>query len=275
MSNDSTKKTITVALGVCLVCSVLVSTAAVSLKAIQDKNKEMDKLKNILSAGDLYTSGMDIKATFAEKVNAVLIDLKSGEIVPESDYTDELNPADFDIKAMAKSPEYGTEIPVNVDLADIKRMPKHMTVFQVKEGGKTSKYILPMYGKGLWSTMYGFMALDADLKTIKGFTFYEHGETPGLGGEVDNPLWKKLWIGKKAFDNNWQVRITVLKGPVDPTDADAQYKVDGLSGSTLTTRGVDNLIRFWLGENGYEPYLSKLRGEKGGLACDPATNPNC
>lgn len=265
MSNDSTKKTLFVALGVCLVCSVLVSTAAVTLKSIQEKNKEMDKLKNILSAGDLYSPGLDIKATYAEKIDPILVDLQSGKAIPESEYTDELNPADFDIKNMAKSSKYGKSIPADEDLPDIKRMPRIMTVFQVKEGDHVSKFILPMYGKGLWSTMYGFMALDADLKTIKGFTFYEHGETPGLGGEVDNPRWKRLWVGKKAFDDNWQVKITVLKGLVDPTDKNAQYKVDGLSGSTLTTRGIDNLIQFWLGESGYGNYLESLRASQSGV----------
>ena len=80
-------------------------------------------------------------------------------------------------------------------LHDIKRKPKYMVIYEVEEGDKIDKYIFPIYGKGLWSTMYGFIALDKDLKTIKGFTFYEHGETPGLGGEVDNPKWKNIVEG--------------------------------------------------------------------------------
>jgi len=136
-----------------------------------------------------------------------------------------------------------------------------MVIYKVLDDGEISKLILPIYGKGLWSTMYGFIALDRDLCTIKGFTFYEHGETPGLGGEVDNPRWKKSWLGKQAFDENGNCRIHVIKGKVDMNDTNAIYKVDGLSGSTLTTRGVDQTVRFWLGDWGYKPFLDKMRGE--------------
>lgn len=259
MSNDSTKKTIAVALGVCLVCSVLVSTAAVTLKSIQDRNKELDKLKNILTAGDLYQEGMNIKTVYAERIQPELIDLETGQIIPESEYTDRLDPVTFDIKQMAKDPDYSKEIPSDLDKANIRRMPIRMTIYKVMAADTVSKYILPMYGKGLWSTMYGFMALHTDLTTIMGFTFYEHGETPGLGGEVDNPRWKRLWIGKQAFDLDGNIQITVVKGTVDPMSEEADYQVDGLSGSTLTTRGVDNLVKFWLGETGYGPWFHQQK----------------
>ena len=107
--------------------------------------------------------------------------------------------------------------------------------------------------------MYGFLALDADLRTIRGFGFYEHGETPGLGGEVDNPLWKSQWQGKLAFDEAWETRITVLKGKVNPNNPNAQFQVDGLSGATITARGVRDLLKFWLGEDGFGPFLAKMR----------------
>lgn len=259
MSNDSTKKTLTVALAVCLVCSVLVSTAAVTLKSIQDRNKELDKLKNILSAGDLYHEGMDIRAVYAERIRPELIDLETGRTIPESEYTDAIHPAEFDIKAAAKNPKFSKPIPDSLDTADIGRRPGIMPVYKVMDADTVSRYILPMYGKGLWSTMYGFMALHTDLTTIMGFTFYEHGETPGLGGEVDNPRWKRLWIGKQAFDKKGNVRITVVKGAVDPMSDAADYQVDGLSGSTLTTRGVNNLVRFWLGDAGYGAWFDRLR----------------
>ncbi|NQT25380.1 Na(+)-translocating NADH-quinone reductase subunit C [candidate division KSB1 bacterium] len=262
MSNDSTKKTITVALGVCLVCSILVSTAAVSLKSIQDRNKELDKLKNILSAGDLYHDGVDINAVYAERIQPELIDLETGLIIPETDFTKKLNPAKFDIKAMAKDPEFSKEIPSELDKGDIGRMPTKMAIYKVMDGNDVSRYILPMYGKGLWSTMYGFMALHTDITTIMGFTFYEHGETPGLGGEVDNPRWKRLWIGKQAFDMDGNIQITVVKGIVDPMSEEADYQVDGLSGSTLTTRGVDNLVKFWLGDTGYGTWFSRIKEQQ-------------
>jgi Na+-transporting NADH:ubiquinone oxidoreductase subunit C len=264
MSNDSTKKTLLVALGVCFVASILVSTAAVGFKPRQENNKKLDLLKNILSAGNLYEEGIDIDKTYKEKISAEIIDLKTGDLVPKEKYDAECNVDEFNVNAMASSSEWGKDIPAANDIAGIKRMPKAMVVYTVKNEGKVDKYILPIYGKGLWSTLYGFVALDKDLHTIKGFTFYQHGETPGLGGEVDNPKWKAQWIGKQAYDKDGNLKIEVIKGVVDRSSDNAKYQIDGLSGSTLTTRGVNNLVRFWLSENGYGPFLAKLKGGSNG-----------
>ncbi len=137
-----------------------------------------------------------------------------------------------------------------------------MIVYKVIQNSIIEQYIFPIYGKGLWSTMWGFISLEKDLHTIRGLTFYEQGETPGLGGEVDNPDWKKIWVGKKAFDTRGKLRIKVIKGEVDPSSPEAKYQVDGLSGSTLTTRGVNNLVRFWLGKHGYGPFLERLKVQR-------------
>ena len=97
--------------------------------------------------------------------------------------------------------------------------------------------IMPIEGKGLWSTLYGFLSLDADMNTVRGITFYKHGETPGLGGEVDNPNWKALWNERQAFDADGSVEISVIKGRAGPASEDP-HRVDGLSGATLTSKGV-------------------------------------
>ena len=262
MSGESNTKNILVVLGVCLVCSVLVSTAAVSLNRIQKTNKQLDKSKNILMAGDLLTDNANIEEIFQEKIRSDIIELSTGNTVPEEEYNDVLNIENFDIKAMAKDPEYGVDIPSDKDLAQIKRMPKHMAIYKVVENDQVQKFILPIYGKGLWSTMYGLVAIDKDLKTVSGFTYYEHGETPGLGGEVDNPRWKQIWKGKQIFDDQWNLQIKVIKGKVDKSRPEAKYQIDGLAGSTLTTRGIDRTIRFWLGESGYGRFIRKLREER-------------
>lgn len=261
MSNDSTKKTVIVTLGVCLVCSILVSTAAVTLKRRQKDNKKLERIKNILIAGDLLQDDTDIEMTFQKIIIPQIINLKTGEAISDSEYNEVLNVEKFDINSVARNSQYGRKIPNNQDIAQIRRMPKYMIIYKVLDQDQIIKIILPVYGNGLWDMMYGFIALDRDLRTIKGFTFYEHGETPGLGGEVDNPLWKQLWIDKKAYDMDGNVKITVIKGKVDPTSPEAKYQVDGLSGSTLTTRSVHRLIRFWLGDSGYNPYIERLRGE--------------
>ena len=261
---DSTKKTLLVALGICFVASILVSTVAVTLKPIQDNNEKLDLLKNILSAGDLYEDGIDITQTFNDQISAQIIELKTGETIQEDQFDDELSIDEFSIDVLAASSKWGEVIPASDDKAGIKKKPKVMAIYTVMKDDVVDKYILPIYGKGLWSTLYGFVALDKDLHTIKGFTFYQHGETPGLGGEIDNPNWKKQWLGKQAFDADGNLQIEVIKGIVDRNSDKANYQIDGLSGSTLTTRGVNNLVRFWLSENGYGPFLNKLKGDNNG-----------
>ena len=106
--------------------------------------------------------------------------------------------------------------------------------------------------------MYGFLALESDLETVAGIGFYEHNETPGLGGEVDNPRWKASWVGKQAYSSG-QMAISVLKGRADMTLPEGNYQVDGLAGATLTTRGVNNLVQYWLGEQGFQPLIGHLK----------------
>ena len=261
MSNNSVKKTISVALGICLVCSVLVSGTAVLLHDRQQENRRLEKIRNILTAGDLLSEADDPERVFAGRIDQEIIDLRSGRPLPESDYGDMLNPADFNMLTTASSDSFGIRIPDDKDIAGIRRKPAFMLVYKVRTDSSFSTLILPVYGKGLWSTMFGFLALDSDLRTIRGFTVYEHGETPGLGGEVDNPAWKRKWIGKHAYDAEGNPVIRVIKGTVQADDPEAERKIDGLSGATLTTQGVDNLIRFWLGDNGYGPYIRQLKSK--------------
>lgn len=256
---DSVKKIVLVALGVCLVCSLLVSSVAVGLAARQDENRRLDKIKNILRAADLYSDGVDVGKTYAEKVEPVLIELSSGETVGEDQFNEFLNIENFNMDEVTNHPEYGEAIPRDEDIGGISRKPKYMVVYLVKENDQLSKVILPVHGKGLWSTLYGFLSLNNDLKTVSGITFYQHAETPGLGGEVDNPRWQAIWKGKDAFDESGGLIIQVLKGQVDPSSPNAGHQIDGLAGATITTRGVDNFVKYWLTENGYGPFLNKLR----------------
>ena len=133
-------------------------------------------------------------------------------------------------------------------------------VYLVKNSSnQVEKIVLPIHGKGLWSTMYGFLALAPDTKTIKGLGFYEHGETPGLGGEIDNPSWKKQWVNKVVLDGKNNPQIVVVKGQVDHSDSANYNKVDGLSGATITSNGVRALVNFWVSDNGFGAFLAKYR----------------
>jgi Na+-transporting NADH:ubiquinone oxidoreductase subunit C len=249
MSRDSTTKVLTVAFLVCVACSILVSVAAVGLKERQQQNQEVEKRRNILQIARLYDPAQPIDAQFM-KVQSRFVDLATGQFVAAGDR--DVSEADS---------RYF--IPSEQDLAGIKVRSRTMEVYLVEDEGVLQQVILPVYGKGLWSTMYGFIALGPDLTTVSGFGFYQHGETPGLGGEIENRSWLAKWPGKMVYDEKGAVKLAVIKGEVDADAADAHYKVDGLSGATLTARGVSNLLAYWLGENGYQPFLDGLRKSGG------------
>ena len=252
MSNkDSIQKTLTVALLLCIVCSVIVSSAAVWLRPLQVVNKEQDRRKNILLAAGLYNASQSIEQQFSS-IQTRWVDLDSGRFVAEPP------PAGFDQRKAAKDPAQSRVLSGDEDLAKISRRENRALVYIVESASGFDKVILPIHGYGLWSTLYGFIALEADLNTIAGLGFYDHGETPGLGGEVDNPRWKAQWPGKHIYRDG-QVAIAVLKGASNPASAEIDYQVDGLSGATLTSRGISNLLQFWLGSDGFQPFLLNLK----------------
>jgi Na+-transporting NADH:ubiquinone oxidoreductase subunit C len=251
-SNDSIKKTLTVAFLLCIVCSVIVSTAAVVLKPSQEANKALDQKRNILAAAGMLEEGRSVEEQFAA-INTRVVDLRTGR------FTDDVDPTRYDQRKASKEADASVGLSKEEDTASIFRREHYALVYLVEDaGGSIDKVILPVRGAGLWGQMYGFIALEGDANTVAGLGFYEHKETPGLGGEVDNPRWKGLWPGKQVYRDG-DVAIDVIKGNVNPAAPDAEYKVDGLAGATLTTRGVSNLVQFWLGENGFEPFLNNLK----------------
>lgn len=250
-NNDTIGKTIGVALSLCIVCSVVVSTAAVMLKPTQIANKSLDKKRNILAAAGLLEEGKSVEDSF-EAITTKLVDMSTGK------YADlDIDPASYDQRKASKDPSLSSEVPDDQDIAKINRRANVAQVYLVESGsGDLETVILPIKGYGLWSTLYGFIALESDLSTVVGMGFYEHAETPGLGGEVDNPNWKKLWIGKEVYGQGGTVELGVTKGPAP---AGSKHLIDGLSGATLTARGVDNLIKYWMGDNGFAPFLNNLK----------------
>ncbi|MCK5071829.1 MAG: Na(+)-translocating NADH-quinone reductase subunit C [Bacteriovoracaceae bacterium] len=260
MSNDSVKKTLLVATLLCVFCSIMVSSSVVILRPFQEENKTLDIRKNLLLAAGLIdnvsASRDEINRAY-EKIEVRMINIDSGE------YVDHIDPAKFDAKKAAKDPKMNKRINSSKDAAGIKTRSIYSKIFFVKENGLIDQIILPVYGKGLWSTMYGFLCLSSDRKTVKGFAFYDHGETPGLGGEVDNPRWKSLWPGKSVFDEKFNVIVDILKGSVNPGSKEVYRQVDGLAGATLTCNGVENLLHYWLGDDGFGPFLRNF-SENGG-----------
>lgn len=259
-SNDSIQKVVIVALALCLACSVIVSSAAVLLRPIQVANSALNVKANILRSAGMIESGAtkeEIEAVYAQ-IDPIIVDLQTGEVVDPSVAGFE-SVEDFDQNRVSQDPELSTALSSAEDLAGIRRQERYAKVFLVRDGDEIDRVILPVRGYGLWSTLYGFMALKGDANTIVGLGFYAHAETPGLGGEVDNPNWKGQWPGKMVFSEDGDVALALVKGGVDPQSATAIHSVDSLAGATLTSRGVENLLHFWLGEAGFKAFLSKLR----------------
>ena len=259
LNKDSLSNTFIVAVAVCLVCSVIVSGIAVALKPQQQLNKELDQKQNILRAAGMLPQGQTVDAQgrgidelFAEfEVRAV--NLETGE------YVDGIDALAFDPIRAAKDPAQSMALSGEQDIATLRRRENTSIVYLKQGPDGLDKLVLPVRGYGLWGTLFGYLALDADLKTISGLGFYAHKETPGLGGEVDNPNWKAQWPGVVLLDEDGNPDVRIVKRRSAEGTPSAAREVDGLSGATFTTRGVQNLVNFWTGELGFGPYLQRLR----------------
>ncbi|MCC4785122.1 Na(+)-translocating NADH-quinone reductase subunit C [Vibrio splendidus] len=251
-NNDSIKKTLFVVIALSLVCSIIVSTAAVVLKPKQQANAVLDQQTKILEVAGIELAG-NIPALYAENIEPRLVDFATGDFVDG-------DAAAYDQRKAAKDPAQSIKLSAEDDIAKIIRRANMGTVYLVKDGAETSKVIIPVHGNGLWSMMYAFVAVETDGNTVSGITYYEQGETPGLGGEVENPTWRAQFVGKKLFDENHKPAIQVVKGGAPQG---SEHGVDGLSGATLTSVGVQHTFDFWLGDMGFGPFLAKVRD--GGL----------
>jgi len=235
-------KTVGVVVAVCLVCSIIVSSAAVGLRSLQETNAALDKKSNIVEAAGLADIAKgDVAGTFDKYIEERFINLETGQYVDV--------PEDYDMYKEARNPEY--MVKVQDPKVGFKQRASIASIYIVKnDAGEVTRLVLPVHGSGLWDLMYGLLALDADGNTVRELVYYQHKETPGLGGEIQNPSWKAKWNGKKLF-NNGDVAIRVKKGD----NASSQHAVDALSGATLTSNGVQNTLTYWVGKNGYGPYL--------------------
>lgn len=251
-NNDSIGKTFFVVIALCLVCAIFVATSAVQLRPKQTENKLLDAQTNILAVTGLM-SEEDVKTTYAKHIEERFVDMETGELVAK--------PERFDYRKDMKAADTSIKLDAADDLASIKSRAKIAPVyFAYNDGidsGKLSAIVLPVHGYGLWSTMHAFLALEKDGNTIKGLKYYEQGETAGLGGEVLNPKWTAQFVGKKLLDESGAPAIKVVKpGNASPTST---FEVDGLSGATLTSKGVQNTFDFWAGAKGFAPFLAKVR----------------
>lgn len=254
LPNDSVGKILLVTITLSLVCSVLVSSAAVVLKPLQDRNAELARKARILEVAGLLDPARPVEELF-QQVESRLVELDTGS------FSDRFEADAFNQQIAARNPELSRALQPWEDIAAIRRRANYAQVYLVRGDDGLEKIILPVHGYGLWSTMFGFLALSGDAQEVRGLIFYQHAETPGLGGEIDNPRWRDRWVGRQVFGPGGEVYLRVVRGAVDPASPMADWSVDGLSGATLTSDGVSNMVQFWLGELGFGPFLARLKEE--------------
>jgi Na+-transporting NADH:ubiquinone oxidoreductase subunit C len=257
-NNDSISKTLIVVVSLCLVCAIVVSTAAVQLRPKQNQNKLLDSQVNILRSVGLIegkATPQEIADKFEKHIESRLVNLETGEIVADCD---KACAETYDYRGAMKDPELSTALEGPADIASIRRIAELAPVYLTYDDSRNLiAVVLPVHGYGLWSTMHAFLALEPDANTIIGLNYYEQGETPGLGAEIESTRFKAQFKGKKITDDAGGVALEVKKpGNADP---DSNHEVDGLSGATLTANGVQNTFTFWLGETGFGPFLQKVR----------------
>ena len=261
-AKNSNITTLATALILCLVCSVLVSAAAISMKPKQLANIELDRNKNILMAANLFDPTKDSADKATELFKAVeikLIDTKTGKFATDEELAAAgINDVGaYDVEKAKKDP--ATNIALQEDPAQIGALPQYLKVYIINdETGNLKNVVLPINGNGLWGQMYGFLTLKSDLNTIEGISFYQHKETPGLGALIETPKWRATWSDKQAYDGDKIVTGVVKAGTPKPNP---NY-VDGVTGATITSSGVNNMIQFWLSDKAYKPFLDNLRQSK-------------
>ena len=264
--NDSTERkdsplnALIVVVAVSLACSILVSSASILLKPIKAQNQKVERSRHIVALTGLGPEGQELSndeiLQAVEQLDIRIVNIDTGE------FDSSIDPEQIDPRAAVNDPETSMVIPPGDDLARLGRRARHAIVYLVWDNEELKRVILPIHGQGMWSTLYGMLALEADLNTIASVTFYEQGETAGLGDQITNPDWLFGWRGRQVLNDNGAVMFRVASGPVAEDSAAALHQVDAISGATVTTTSVTRLVEFWFGPKGYLPFLETLKGSE-------------
>lgn len=231
----SNKYTILFAFTLSLVLSMLLSGVYMLLKDRQDENRALEKQQSILHAAKIeFADNQDAKNLFQKRVETMVVD-KKGELIKGA----------TDAQADGKSA---------------------LLIYAIKnEAGQVESYVYPVLGSGLWSKLYGYLAVDKLGKNVLGLIFYKQGETPGLGAEIEKEWFVQNFDNKTLFNENKLVGVRVAKGSAarDPSyKFDSSRLVDGISGATITGNGIsDMMVKEPLK---YEPFFQKIRSQERG-----------
>ncbi len=254
MDNESPAKAILVVTVTALLCSILVSSAAVFLQPLQKAYADIERIRYLVQLSGLVDSDADL-SEFAivsayQDVTPRLIDLETGS------FDQNLDPQSFEDPDTADELQQLVSIPAELDSARLELRPRWISVYQVETDSALPRLIFPIYGQGMWSTIYGYLALEGDLNTIADVVFYEHEETAGIGDQIQRPAWLVGWRGKKLYDEQGQLQFDI--GSIDVDSPEYDYRVDGIAGATVTVDGVADLVRYWFGPHGYAPFISRF-----------------
>lgn len=249
-------RSLVVVLSVCTVCSLLVSAASVLLAPIQRAHRERDRQDAVRALIERRPGLSELLADAGtDDVHEWVLELATGEVATWID------PSTFDARGAASDPLTSTEIPIDRDRAGLGRRADHATALAVlDEEDRALVLILPVHGQGYGGPMYGYVALDGDGNTLLGLSIHEHSETPGVGGALlEDEDWLAEWNGKRIRDARDRVRIGVAAQELAPDSEATRYEIDAVTGATMTSGGIANVLRFWLGDDGYGPFLARVR----------------
>ena len=259
MNKDSPQRAILVVLLTAVVCSSLVSAAVVVLRPIQLENKMLERSRNIMQLTDLLPPdqliGDDEMLDLYKSLDLRMINIDAAS------YDSGIDPVTFDQRRAQNDPELSIAIPDSQDQARLGRRSRYAPVYLVWNEDRLNRVILPVNGSGMWSMLYGYIALEQDLNTIAGMTFYEQNETPGLGDQITHLHWLEKWTGRQVYDDLGNPRFRISEGRVEPGSANAEFEVDALTGATVTANAVTDLMHYWFGPHGYQPVLLALRAQ--------------
>jgi Na+-transporting NADH:ubiquinone oxidoreductase subunit C len=253
LPNKSRTKTLGVAFLVAVISATAISVTSVTLKPRQEAHLGAQREAKLAAIVAMLPGLTNIlRDTGAQSLETVIVDLTTGAIA------EDVAPLDYDYSKTQRDPAQTVELSSQQDIAGIGRRPRQAPAYLLQGDAGLALVVLPVYGTGYQSTIRAYLALSADLDHIAGLSIYEQGETPGLGTRITDPRWQAQWSDRRAVDDAGEIIIKVVRGA-----GSNPGEIDGISGATRSATGVANLVTFWLGPDGFGPFLDLLRsGER-------------
>lgn len=256
MNEESIGRTIGVAMGVAVFCSLIVSSAVVYLRPLHLAWAELDRNRSILQVAGLLEKGVEtpdrqVVARFRD-LEVRLVDLQTSEL------DENVDPLTYDQRSAAADPARSIAIPADLDLAGLGHRARLAPVYLLRENGSIKRIVLPITGQGMWAKIYGHISLEGDFSTVAGIAFHEQGETPAIGDRIQNPDWQTSWIGKRVYGQDGQVLIGPANVAAPATGPPPGHRFDAITGATVTVNAVTQMVAYWLGEHGFGSFLADL-----------------